>query len=439
MKRGFYTIMAAQFLSSLADNALLISAIALLATLGAPAWMTPMLKLFFVLSYVFLAAFVGAFADALPKGRVMFLTNTIKVGGCLMMLFGSHPLLAYAVVGIGAAAYSPAKYGILTELLPPDKLVVANGWIEGLTVSSIILGFVLGGILISPQVSSWLLAFDVPWIGTGIEQPPQAAISVIVFVYVSAAIANLFIPDTGARYQSQSIHPVQMVKGFVHSCALLWKDKLGQISLAVTTLFWGAGATLQFLVLTWAEQVLGMNLSKGAILQAVVAIGIALGSVYAAARVSLRQSISVLPVGIAMGLVVAVMAFYGPALVPAGGIDIGTIHLAWFIVIACAMLVVVGALAGFFVVPMNALLQHRGHVLMSAGRSIAVQNFNENLSILVMLGIYAGLVWAECSVQTIMLLFGLFVAATMAMVMVRHRANQRAFDSVALIGEGKHP
>ncbi|MEF9944652.1 MAG: lysophospholipid transporter LplT, partial [Burkholderiaceae bacterium] len=211
MKRGFYTIMAAQFLSSLADNALLISAIALLATLGAPAWMTPMLKLFFVLSYVFLAAFVGAFADALPKGRVMFLTNTIKVGGCLMMLFGSHPLLAYAVVGIGAAAYSPAKYGILTELLPPDKLVVANGWIEGLTVSSIILGFVLGGILISPQVSSWLLAFDVPWIGTGIEQPPQAAISVIVFVYVSAAIANLFIPDTGARYQSQSIHPVQMV------------------------------------------------------------------------------------------------------------------------------------------------------------------------------------------------------------------------------------
>ena len=434
MKRGFYTIMAAQFLSSLADNALLIAAIALLASLHAPAWMTPMLKLFFVLSYVFLAAFVGAFADALPKGRVMFLTNMVKVAGCLMMLFGSHPLLAYAVVGIGAAAYSPAKYGILTELLPPDKLVVANGWIEGLTVTSIILGFVVGGVLISPQVSQWLLSHQI----AGIHQAPDAAIAVIVFVYGAAAIANLFIPDTGARYPRQTIHPVPLIKGFARSCTLLWRDKLGQISLAVTTLFWGAGATLQFLVLKWAEQVLGMDLSKGAILQAVVAIGIALGSVYAAARISLKRSISVLPVGVAMGLVVAAMAFYRPGVVPGGGIEAGALQLSWFILIACFMLVVVGALAGFFVVPMNALLQHRGHVLMSAGRSIAVQNFNENLSILVMLGLYAVLVWAELSVQAIMVLFGVFVAATMAMVIVRHRANQREFDSVALIGEAKH-
>lgn len=438
MKRGFYTIMVAQFLSSLADNALLIAAIALLASQGAPAWMTPMLKLFFVLSYVFLAAFVGAFADALPKGRVMFLTNAVKVGGCLLMLFGSHPLLAYAVVGVGAAAYSPAKYGILTELLPPDKLVVANGWIEGLTVSSIILGFVLGGVLISPQVSGMLLAFDLPGVDTHINQPAEAAISLIVFVYVFAAIANLFIPDTGARYERQSIHPVQMVRSFAHSNALLWRDKLGQISLAVTTLFWGAGATLQFLVLKWAEQVLHMNLSKGAILQAVVAIGIAMGSVYAAARISLKRSISVLPVGVAMGLVVAAMAFYREAIVPTGGLDVGAAHLTWFVLIACFMLVVVGALAGFFVVPMNALLQHRGHVLMSAGRSIAVQNFNENLSILVMLGIYAGLVWADLSVQTIMVLFGVFVAATMSLVWLRHSANQREFDSVALIGQSHH-
>lgn len=438
MKRGFYTIMVAQFLSSLADNALLIAAIALLASQGAPAWMTPMLKLFFVLSYVFLAAFVGAFADALPKGRVMFLTNAVKVGGCLLMLFGSHPLLAYAVVGIGAAAYSPAKYGILTELLPPDKLVVANGWIEGLTVTSIILGFVVGGVLISPQVASALLAIDLPGLDTGITQPAQAAISLIVFVYVGAALANLFIPDTGARYERQSIHPLQMIRGFAHSNALLWRDKLGQISLAVTTLFWGAGATLQFLVLKWAEQVLGMNLSEGAILQAVVAIGIAMGSVYAAARISLRRSISVLPVGIAMGLVVATMAFYHQAVAPAGGIDLGAAHLSWFVLFACFMLVVVGALAGFFVVPMNALLQHRGHVLMSAGRSIAVQNFNENLSILMMLGIYAGLVWADLPVQVIMMLFGVFVAATMALVLLRHRANQREFDSVALIGEIRH-
>jgi MFS family permease len=438
MKRGFYTIMTAQFCSSLADNALLIAAIALLQGHGAPAWMTPMLKLFFVLSYVLLAAFVGAFADALPKGRVMFLTNLVKIGGCLLMLFGAHPLLAYAVVGIGAAAYSPAKYGILTELLPPEKLVVANGWIEGLTVASIVMGFLLGGVLISPKVAAGLLSFDLPVFDTGIDEPAEAAISLIVFVYATAALVNLFIPDTGARYPASHIHPVKLLRGFAHSCAVLWRDKLGQISLAVTTLFWGAGATLQFIVLKWAEKVLGMDLSKAAILQAVVAIGIAVGSVYAAATVSLRRSVNVLPVGVAMGLIVAAMAGYQVGLMPAGGLSVGSQQLSWFLLGACAMLIIVGALAGYFVVPMNALLQHRGHVLMSAGRSIAVQNFNENLSILVMLGIYALLVWANLSVQTVMVIFGLFVAGTMLLVMLRHRYNQSQFDSVALIGEAKH-
>ncbi|MEY4523885.1 MAG: hypothetical protein RIR27_961, partial [Pseudomonadota bacterium] len=166
MNRSFYIIMAAQFFSSLADNALLIAAIALLVQLSAPAWMTPLLKLFFVLSYVLLAAFVGAFADSRPKGNVMFITNTIKFVGCVVMLFGSHPLLAYAIVGLGAAAYSPAKYGILTELLPPEKLVAANGWIEGLTVGSIIMGTVLGGVLISKSVSESLLGFDMPVLET---------------------------------------------------------------------------------------------------------------------------------------------------------------------------------------------------------------------------------------------------------------------------------
>ena len=271
MNRGFYTIMAAQFFSSLADNALLISAIALLREIDAPAWMTPMLKLFFVVSYVALAAFVGAFADSFPKGKVMFITNLIKIGGCLLMLFGAHPLLAYAVVGFGAAAYSPAKYGILTELLPPEKLVVANGWIEGLTVTSIIVGFLLGGILISPRIAEWLLAFDLPMFDTGIDLPAESAIAVITSVYVIATLFNLGIPDTGARYAKQHVHPWKLLVGFSHCCSVLWRDKLGQISLAVTTLFWGAGATLQFIVLKWAEQVLGLDLSRAAILQAVVA------------------------------------------------------------------------------------------------------------------------------------------------------------------------
>jgi MFS family permease len=438
MNRGFYTIMAAQFFSSLADNALLISAIALLREIDAPAWMTPMLKLFFVVSYVVLAAFVGAFADSFPKGRVMFITNLIKVGGCLLMLFGAHPLLAYAVVGFGAAAYSPAKYGILTELLPPEKLVVANGWIEGLTVTSIIVGFLLGGILISPRIAESLLAFDLPMFETGIDLPAEAAIAVITGVYVIATLFNLGIPDTGARYAKQHVHPWKLLVGFGHCCSVLWRDKLGQISLAVTTLFWGAGATLQFIVLKWAEQVLGLDLSRAAILQAVVAVGIAVGAVYAASTVALKQSMRVLPIGSAMGIIVALASFYTPALAPAGSVNFGFVSLSWFLLIACVILVVIGGLAGYFVVPMNALLQHRGHVLLSAGHSIAVQNFNENLSILVMLGLYALLVWLDLSIRTVMLLFGLFVAVSMVLVIVRHRYNQRQFDSIALIGQLKH-
>ena len=438
MKRGFYVIMAAQFFSSLADNALLICAIALLRDIHSPAWMTPMLKLFFVFSYVALAAFVGAFADSLPKAKVMFITNMIKIAGCAMMFLGTHPLVAYAVVGFGAAAYSPAKYGIITELLPPEKLVIANGWIEGLTVTSIIIGFLIGGVLIDRNVSTWLLSFDAPMIDTGIALPAEAAIAVVMWIYVGAATINLLIPDTGARYAKQHANPWKLLVGFVHCCSVLWRDKLGQISLAVTTLFWGAGATLQFIVLKWAETVLGMDLARAAILQAVVAIGITIGAVFAAATVALKRAMDVLPVGVAMGLIVAGASFYSPELVPVGAIRIGALSISYFLLIACAILILIGMLAGYFVVPMNALLQHRGHVLLSAGHSIAVQNFNENSSILVMLGVYAILVWMNLSVSTVMLLFGGFVAVTMLLVLLRHQYNQRQFDSVALIGEPTH-
>ncbi|MGF6665791.1 LPLT family lysophospholipid transporter-like MFS transporter [Paraburkholderia atlantica] len=395
MKKGFYTIMAAQFFSSLADNALLIAAIALLKDLHAPNWMTPLLKLFFVLSYVVLAAFVGAFADSRPKGRVMFITNTIKVVGCITMLVGAHPLIAYGIVGFGAAAYSPAKYGILTELLPPDRLVAANGWIEGTTVGSIILGTVLGGALISPHIAAPILKWHVPTVNT----PAEAAMLVIMGIYVVAALFNLRIPDTGARYPRQEHGPIRLITDFADCFLVLWRDKLGQISLAVTTLFWGAGATLQFIVLKWAEVSLGMSLSEAAILQAVVAVGVAGGAIFAASRVPLKKSLSVLPVGIVMGISVMLMAFYTRDLFPPHwGIYFGRMHVSGYLIFAYIFLMFVGGLSGFFVVPMNALLQHRGHVLLSAGHSIAVQNFNENLSVLVMLCLYAVLVWLDVPV-----------------------------------------
>ena len=437
MNRGFYSIMCAQFLSSLADNALLIAAIALLTQLSAPAWMTPLLKLFFVVSYVCLAAYVGIFADSMPKGRVMFLTNMLKVGGCLLMLFGSHPLLAYAIVGIGAAAYSPAKYGILTELLPPEKLVIANSWIEGLTVGSIILGVVMGGVLVNAQVSAAILSCGFPFEALGIATPAHAAIGVIVFVYLAAAGVNLLIPDTGARYPKADFRPIETMKNFYQSCAILWKDRLGQISLATTTLFWGAGAVLQFLVLKWAEYALGMDLSQAAILQAVVSVGIAVGAVLAAKFIPLKKSLNVLCMGVLMGLLVTAAAYFHQDLIPAGGLTVGNFLITWALMIACTIMVIVGICAGFFVVPMNALLQHRGYVLMSAGRSIAVQNLNENLSILVMLGLYSLLIHSGMSAPATMVSFGLFVAGSMALVILKHRRNQQEFDSTHLIGEEK--
>jgi MFS transporter, LPLT family, lysophospholipid transporter len=420
MNRGFYTIMAAQFFSSLADNALLFVAIDLLTSMNAPASLTPLLKLSFVLFYVLLAAFVGAFADSLPKGRVMFIANLIKISGCALIFFHVHPLLAYAVVGFGAAVYSPAKYGILTELLPAEKLVAANGWIEGLTVMSIILGTVMGGALVSKTASTFMLGLDMPLIDTPIDTTTEAALCVVVGVYVLASLFNLRIPDTGAVYAHQERNPAKLIADFANCSAMLWKDKLGQISLAVTTLFWGAGATLQLIVLKWAEKSLKMPFDKATSLVGVVALGVALGAAASAKIIPLKKSLTVIPLGIAMGIIVICMTM------------VTSVYLAY------PLLILIGVLSGFFVVPMNALLQHRGHVLMSAGHSIAVQNFNENLSILTMLAVYAIMISLNLELNVIIVLFGGSVAGIMYMIMKKHAANQKEHDSLALIGEHKH-
>ena len=425
MNSGFYIIMAAQFFSSLADNALLVAAIALLMQADAPSWLTPYLKFFFVVSYVLLAPYVGAFADRLPKGHVMFIANTVKIVGCVMMLWGVDPLAAYAVVGLGAAAYSPAKYGILTEYLPHRKLVVANGWIEGLTVASIILGTVLGGVLIHARISGALLHLDFPLIDTPIDTPAEAAIAVIVVVYAIAALFNLQVPRTGVEMKPLPTHPADTLRDFARCVRHLWRDRLGQISLAVTTLFWGAGATLQFIVIEWARAALGFDLSKAAMLQGVSAFGIALGAVLASVWVALDRSMRVIPLGIAMGLIIIVMNFVGQV---------------W---LAIVLMVLIGALAGFFVVPMNALLQHRGHHLVGAGRSIAVQNFSENTSILIMIALYSLLLNVGHSIYFVIWVFGLFVAGTMTLVLWwyahSHRVHREEIDRLLAFARAEAP
>ncbi|MFO1345526.1 MAG: lysophospholipid transporter LplT [Rhodocyclaceae bacterium] len=420
MPFGFYIIMAAQFFSALADNALLIAAIAALREMQAPSEYEPLLKTFFTVSYVLLAAFVGAFADSMPKWRVMFISNSIKIVGCAMMFFMVHPLIAYAVVGLGAAAYSPAKYGILTEYLPPRLLVVANGWIEGLTVGAIILGVVLGGTLIKPEIAQSLLAFDFPAIETGIDTVGEMVIGIVGILYIVAAIFNLYVPDTGVDHKPLKKNPWYLIHEFNHCLVLLWRDKLGQVSLAVTTLFWGAGATLQFIVIKWAEASLHLDLSKSSMLQGVVAVGVAVGAIVAAKMITLRKSVRVIPLGIAMGIIVLVMNF---------------VHEMW---LAVPLLILIGGLSGFFVVPMNALLQHRGHILMGAGHSIAVQNFNENLSILVMTGAYFMMIRADLSIYWVITMFGLFVSGTMYLVKRLHEANQREHDDVIHLDDTTH-
>jgi MFS family permease len=405
MKKGFYTIMSAQFFSSLADNALFVAAVELIRMSGGAEWQRAALVPMFALFYVVLAPFVGALADALPKGKVMFISNLIKVVGCLMMLFGTHPLLSYAIVGLGAAAYSPAKYGILTELLPPSQLVKANGWIEGLTIGSIILGVLLGGQLVGPTASGYLLGFDMPMMDTGVQTAPEAAIASMILVYIVAAGFNLYIPRTEAPLQPLARNVGLLVRDFASCNARLWSDKLGQISLATTTLFWGAGGNLRYIVLAWASVALGYTTTQASTLTGVVAIGTAVGAVLASLRMRLDHATNVIPLGIAMGLLVMGMLL---------------ITNVWA---AVPFLILLGAAGGFLVVPMNALLQHRGHNLMGAGRSIAVQNFNEQACILGLGAFYTGMTRFGMSVYGAIAVFGLVVAGMMWLVRRWHASN----------------
>ena len=400
MNRGFYTILLAQFLSALADNALLFAAIGLLQFSAAPEWHSPLLQTVFVIAYIVLAPLVGPFADALPKGRVMLIANAVKFAGCLVMLVGLHPLIAYAVVGVGAAMYSPAKYGILTELLPPSRLVVANSWMEGTTVAAIVLGAIIGGALINPQLASSILqnlGLD------GFVIAPKFAIVAITSLYLGAAFVNLFIPRLPIDHKLPSTSPLFILHDFWHSFVLLWRDPLGQVSLAVTTLFWGVGATLRLLIIAWAALNLKYGLDQATQLTAVTAFGIAIGSVLAGKFVRLERAISVLPTGILLGFV-PIALIWVESLFP-----------------AMLLLLLAGALAGYFVVPMNALLQHRGHLLMGAGHSIAQQNFNENISILLLSAAYALMMRADWHIYSIIWAFGLFISSVMTLIWLRHR------------------
>ena len=384
--KGFYSFLSAQFLSALADNALLFAAIALLTRLDAPTWHQPLLLQFFVFAYIVLAPFVGAYADSKPKGQVMFIANGIKLFGCLAMFFGLQPLYAYGIVGIGAAAYSPAKYGILTEMLPENSLVTANGWVEGSTVAAIILGAMFGGILAVYNV--------------------DLAIVIISLLYLIAAIFNRYIPSLPLNHKIDKKDPWSLIKDFLSSFKKLWNDPLGQLSLTITTLFWGAGATLRLVIIAWAAYALGFGLDKSTTLSATVAFGVAIGAIIAAFFIKMKDSTKILPIGIFMGFVVCSIFFV----------------TTWET--AAIILTIIGVLSGLLIVPLNALLQHRGHLLVGAGHSIAVQNFSENLGILLLSGAYTFMVKGNIPINGIMFIFGFFVLLSMTIASIYYaKAN----------------
>ena len=417
MPTGFRLLIAAQFASALADNALLIVTMALLQERGMPPWWAPMLKFGFTVSYVVLAPFVGPLADAFPKARLMAWMNGVKVLGVVALLAGLQPVAAFAVVGFGAAAYAPAKYGLITELVPATSLVAANAWLEVTVVCAALLGAVLGGFLISPWLLDSGVFADVSWAvnSNRLLDPSPFTVSLLalVSVYALAGALNLGVPDSGARYPASRLNPFALVREFRAANLILWRDRDGGLSLAVTTIFWGLGATLQFAVLRWAADVLKLPLNKAAYLQAAVAVGVVVGAVGAGRWVPLAVAKNMLGAGVVLGLLLPVIA------------------LSADLFLAIPLLVLVGVVGGLLVVPLNALLQHRGCTCLSAGRSIAVQGFNENASVLAMLGAYTALLWFDLPVVALLSGFGVAIALAMAALIWRERCRNSSEAAIA--------
>ncbi|ENA5257931.1 lysophospholipid transporter LplT [Salmonella enterica] len=375
--KGMLSVIVAQFLSAFGDNALLFATLALLKAQFYPDWSQPVLQMVFVGAYILFAPFVGQIADSFAKGRVMMVANGLKLAGAAGICLGVNPFVGYTLVGIGAAAYSPAKYGILGELTTGDKLVKANGLMEASTIAAILLGSVAGGVLADWHVIAALVA--------------------CALAYAGAVAANLFIPKLVAARPGQSWRLSAMTRSFFSACVVLWRNGETRFSLVGTGLFWGAGVTLRFLLVLWGPVALGItDNATPTYLNAMVAVGIVVGAGAAAKLVTLETVSRCMPAGILIGVVVAIFSLQH-ALLP-----------------AYALLLLIGMLGGFFVVPLNALLQERGKKSVGAGNAIAVQNLGENSAMLLMLGLYSLAVLVGVPAVAIGIGFGVLFALAIA-------------------------
>jgi len=416
MPKGFFYLISAQFASGLADNALLILGIAFLSEQGYPGWWAPLLKFSFTLSYVFLAPLMGPLADAFSKAKLMACMNALKVVGVAFIFTSFHPVLAFAIAGMAASAYAPAKYGLVTETVPAEQLVKANGWLEVTVVMSVILGTACGGLLVASKSFAWMSTLNLSFIellGLSLETQYAGPLLSLIVIYSIAGLLNFGIPSVNIRYVQQSMKPIALFKNFIQSNRILWQDPVGKLSLAVTTLFWGIGAVVQFAVLLWAKEALNMPLEQASLLQAIVAFGVIFGAGMAGHYVALQNAYKVLPLGLWLGLSLPALAFSTSL---------------W---IAIPLMLITGFAGGMLMVPMNAMLQNRGFTLLTAGRSIAVQGFNENASVMVMLGVYSGLLALELPLQWVMVIMGSVM--TLGMIYLMRMASQKTDSTCSAI------
>jgi MFS family permease len=416
MPKGFFYLISAQFASGLADNALLILGIAFLSEQGYPGWWAPLLKFSFTLSYVFLAPLMGPLADAFPKAKLMACMNALKVVGVAFIFTNFHPMLAFAIAGMAASAYAPAKYGLVTETVPAEQLVKANGWLEVTVVMAVILGTACGGLLVASKSFVWMSSLNLSFIellGLSLETQYAGPLLSLIVIYSIAGLLNFGIPSVNIRYLQQSMKPIALLKNFIQSNRILWQDPVGKVSLAVTTLFWGIGAVVQFAVLLWAKEALNMPLEQASLLQAVVAFGVIFGAGMAGHYVALQNAYKVLPLGLWLGLSLPALAFSTSL---------------WM---AIPLMLITGFAGGMLMVPMNAVLQNRGYTLLTAGRSIAVQGFNENASVMVMLGVYSGLLALELPLQWVMVIMG--TVMTLGMIYLMRMASQKTVSTCSAI------
>ena len=416
MPKGFFYLISAQFASGLADNALLILGIAFLNEQGYPGWWAPLLKFSFTLSYVFLAPLMGPLADAFPKAKLMACMNALKVVGVAFIFTSFHPMLAFAIAGMAASAYAPAKYGLVTETVPAAQLVKANGWLEVTVVMAVIMGTACGGLLVASKSFAWMSALNLSFIelwGLSLETQYAGPLLSLIVIYSIAGLLNFGIPNLNIRYAQESMRPIALFKNFIQSNRILWQDPVGKLSLAVTTLFWGIGAVVQFAVLLWAKEALNMPLEQASLLQAVVAFGVIFGAGMAGHYVALQNAYKVLPLGLWLGLSLPALAFSTSL---------------W---IAIPLMLITGFAGGMLMVPMNALLQNRGYTLLTAGRSSAVQGFNENASVMIMLAVYSGLLALELPLQWVMVIMGSVM--TMGMIYLMRMASHKTDSTCSAI------